>query len=167
LGQKKTEMTTTRTHFTFRVAMLPPLPPKPPPPRPPRPPPPPPSPHSTHADARRRAKSAGRMVPESARPAAGLRLNAAFAQVIAAIADGSWIAQRAAKPSVRSCGFTSAFYGRFGPCRSRHLKIKPHARSLGPHRRPARPGPQRSLSSEPESKRRPRPPEREDCTLMA
>jgi hypothetical protein len=35
-------MITTRTHFTFRVAMLPPRPPKPPPPRPPKPPPPPP-----------------------------------------------------------------------------------------------------------------------------
>ena len=35
-------MTTTRTHFTFRVAILPPRPPKPPPPRPPKPPPPPP-----------------------------------------------------------------------------------------------------------------------------
>ena len=36
-------MTTTRTHFTFRVAILPPRPPKPPPPRPPKPPPPPPA----------------------------------------------------------------------------------------------------------------------------
>jgi len=43
LGQKRTEMTTTRTHFTFRVAMLPPRPPKPPPPRPPKSPPPPPA----------------------------------------------------------------------------------------------------------------------------
>src|SRR5215831_11724083 len=43
LGQKRTEMTTTRTHFTFRVAILPPRPPKPPPPRPPKPPPPPPA----------------------------------------------------------------------------------------------------------------------------
>ena len=40
--EQRTEMTTTRTHFTFRVAMLPPRPPKPPPPRPPKPPPPPP-----------------------------------------------------------------------------------------------------------------------------
>jgi hypothetical protein len=43
-------------------------------------------------------------------------LSAAFGQVIAALADGSWIAQRAAKPSVRSCRFTTVFYGRFGPC---------------------------------------------------
>src|SRR6516164_699472 len=35
-------MSTLRTHFTFRVAMLQPRPPKPPPPRPPKPPPPPP-----------------------------------------------------------------------------------------------------------------------------
>ena len=41
--EQRTEMTTTRTHFTFRVAMLPPRPPKPPPPRPPKPPPPPPA----------------------------------------------------------------------------------------------------------------------------
>jgi bifunctional non-homologous end joining protein LigD len=42
-GKKRTEMSTLRTLFTFRVAMLPPRQPKPPPPRPPRPPPPPPA----------------------------------------------------------------------------------------------------------------------------
>src|SRR5262249_47634155 len=41
IGERRT-MNTTRTHFTFRVAMLQPRPPKPPPPRPPKPPPPPP-----------------------------------------------------------------------------------------------------------------------------
>src|SRR6516225_5580302 len=48
-------MTTTRTHFTFRVAILPPRPPKPPPPRPPRPPPPPPP----HSGKRHTASEAG------------------------------------------------------------------------------------------------------------
>src|SRR5262245_18900841 len=43
LFPKRTEMSTLRTHFTFRVAMLPLRPPKPPPPRPPKPPPPPPA----------------------------------------------------------------------------------------------------------------------------
>jgi hypothetical protein len=40
---EKADMSTTKTHFTFRVAMLPLRPPKPPPPRPPKPPPPPPA----------------------------------------------------------------------------------------------------------------------------
>ena len=43
------------------------------------------------------------------------RPTSAFGEAIAAIADVAWIARRAAKPSVRLCGFTNVFYGRFGP----------------------------------------------------
>src|SRR5262249_39496633 len=58
-GLGKADMSTTRTHFTFRVAMLQPRPPKPPPPRPPKPPPPPPcriarTASALRGDARRR-----------------------------------------------------------------------------------------------------------------
>src|SRR5262245_1479400 len=53
IGVETADMGTTRTRFTFRVAILPPRPPKPPPPRPPRPPPPPPL-HSGHAVRNRR-----------------------------------------------------------------------------------------------------------------
>src|SRR5262249_9760960 len=41
---EQADMSTTKTHFNFRVAKLPARPPKPPPPRPPKPPPPPPAP---------------------------------------------------------------------------------------------------------------------------